>query len=93
MQILNKTTDQSLLLRKYKKTQLIAYSMYLPHFVSNLYRHLNRSWANQLNIFITSSTKVAVFITTHLKKYYMTYRYQQESLTLNIKRHERFNAN
>ena len=43
--------------------------MYLCYFFSYLYKYLNRYWANQLHIFIITSTKKAIFIAMHLKKH------------------------
>ena len=64
MQILNKKT-QLLLLPKYNKShKFTAYLMYLCYFFSYLYKYLNRYRANQLDIFITTSTKRATFIAT-----------------------------
>ena len=57
-----------------RKHMLIDYLMYLCYFFSYLYKYFNRYWANQLNIFINTSTKTAIFIATHLKKH-MAYHY------------------
>ena len=56
------------------KYKLTAYLMYICYLFSYLYNCLNRYWANQLDIFITTSTKTAIFIATHLKKH-MAYHY------------------
>ena len=49
--------------------KLIAYLMYLCYFLSYFYKYLNWYLANQVDIFITTSTKMAIFIATHLKKH------------------------
>ena len=53
-----------------RKHKLTDYLMYLCYFFSYLYKYFNRYWANQLDIFIITSTKKAIFIGTHLKKIY-----------------------
>ena len=57
-----------------RKHMLIDYLMYLCYFFSYLYKYFNRYWENQLDIFINTSTKTAIFIATHLKKH-MAYHY------------------
>ena len=57
------------------KHKLTAHLMYLCYFSSYLYKYLNKYWANQLDIFITTLTKTAIFIATHLKRH-MAYHYQ-----------------
>ena len=93
MQILNKTTNQLILLPKYNKTQVYSLLNVSMVFLYLSLRYLNRYWANQLGIFITTSTKTAIFIATHLKKHYMAYHYQQDCPSFDIKRHERLSAN
>ena len=56
------------------KHKLTAYLMYLCYFFSYLSKYLNRYWVNQLDIFITTSTKTAILIAKHLKKH-MAYNY------------------
>ena len=57
-----------------RKRKLTAYLMYLCYFFSYLYKYLNRYCANQLNIFVITSTKKAIFIAMHLRKH-MKYYY------------------
>ena len=56
------------------KHKLTAYLMYLCYFFSYLYKYLNRYYANQLNIFVITSTKKTIFIAMHLRKH-MNYYY------------------
>ena len=56
------------------KHKLTAYLMYLCYFFSYLYKYLNRYCANQLNIFVITSTKKTIFIAMHLRKH-MNYYY------------------
>ena len=64
-----KKTHQLLLLPEYNKThKLTAFLIYLCYFFSYLYKYLDRYWANKLDIFMTTSTKIAIFIAMHLKK-------------------------
>ena len=51
-----------------RKHKLTAYLMYLCYFFY-LYNYLNRYWANQVDIFVITSTKQAICIATHLKTY------------------------
>ena len=69
-----------------RKRKLTAYLMYLCYFFSYLYKYLNRYWANQLDTFIITSTKKAIFIAMHLTKH-MAYHYYQDCPSLIIKRH------
>ena len=57
MYILNKTTHELLLLPKYNKTQLNSLLNISILFFSDLYKHLKKYQANQLDISITTSTK------------------------------------
>ena len=43
--------------------------MHLCYFFSYLYKYLNRYWANELDIFITTSTKTNIFTVMQLKKH------------------------
>ena len=54
-----------------RKHKLTAYLMYLCYFFY-LYNYLNRYWANQVDIFIITSTKQAICIATHLKNIWDT---------------------
>ena len=54
------------------KHKLTAYLMHLCYFFSYLYKYLNRYWANQLDIFITISTKRATSIATKYIRWYTT---------------------
>ena len=51
------------------KHKLTAYLMYLCYFFSYLYKYLSRYLANQRDIFITTSTKTAIFVAMHLKEH------------------------
>ena len=65
-----KKTHQLLLLPEYNKThKLTAFLIYLCYFFSYLYKYLDKYWANELDIFMTISTKMAIFIAMHLKKH------------------------
>ena len=91
MKILNKTTNQLLLLPKYNKIQVYSL-LNVSMIFSYLYNYLNRYWANQLRIIITTSTKIAIFIATRSKKHYMAYHYQQDCPSQDIKKLESSNA-
>ena len=53
-----------------RKHKLTAYLMYQCYFFSYLYKYLHRYWANQLDFFVITSTKKAIFTATLLKKHY-----------------------
>ena len=66
--MLNKKTHLLLLLQKYK-TQVNSLLNVSTLFFSYLYKCLDRYWANQPEISITTSIKTGIFIAMHLKKH------------------------